>query len=82
MVKEENMEQMITESFVVEKIKEFLINKENGNWHEEKVKESKLHGHGVDILLVGGKRNSEYFLLNVRVNLIPNLPSLLIKKDG
>ena len=76
------MEQMITESFVVEKIKEFLINKENGNWHEEKVKESKLHGHGVDILLVGGKRNSEYFLLNVRVNLIPNLPSLLIKKDG
>jgi len=27
MVKEENMEQMITESFVVEKIKEFLIKK-------------------------------------------------------
>ena len=60
------MEQMITESFVVEKIKEFLINKENGNWHEEKVKESKLHGHGVDIMLVGGKRNSEYFFIECK----------------
>ena len=60
------MEQMITESFVVEKIKAFLINKENGNWHEEKVKESKLHGHGVDIMLVGGKRNSEYFFIECK----------------
>lgn len=60
------MEQMITEGFVVEKIKEFLINKENGNWHEEKVKESKLHGHGVDIVLVGGKRNSEYFFIECK----------------
>ena len=66
MVKEENMEKMITESFVVEKIKEFLINKENGNWHEDKVKESKLHGHGVDIVLVGGKRNSEYFFIECK----------------
>ena len=54
------MEQ-ITEEVVVRQIKGFLINKENGNWHEDKVKESKLHGHGVDIMLVGGKRNSEYF---------------------
>ena len=60
------MEQMITESFVVEKIKEFLINKENGNWNEDKVKESKLHGHGVDIMLVGGKRNSEYFFIECK----------------
>jgi len=60
------MEQMITESFVVEKIKEFLINKENGNWHEDKVKEAKLHGHGVDIILIGGKRNSEYFFIECK----------------
>ena len=60
------MEQVVTESFVVEKIKEFLINKENGNWHEEKVKESKLHGHGVDIVLIGGKRNSEYFFIECK----------------
>ena len=59
-------EQKITETFVVEKIKEFLINKQNGNWHEDKIKESKLHGHGVDIKLVGGKRNSEYFLIECK----------------
>ena len=34
-------EQKITETLVVEKIKEFLINKQNGNWHEEKSKISK-----------------------------------------
>lgn len=28
-------EQKITETFVVEKIKEFLIAKQNGNWHDE-----------------------------------------------
>ena len=59
------MEQ-ITEEVVVKQIKDFLINKENGNWHEDKVKESKLHGHGVDIMLVGGKRNSEYFFIECK----------------
>ncbi len=59
-------EQKITETFIVEKIKEFLINKPNGNWHLEKVKESKLHAHGVDIKLVGGKRNSEYFFIECK----------------
>jgi len=42
-------EQKITETLVVEKIKEFLINKQNGNWHEEKAKISNLHEHGADI---------------------------------
>ncbi len=60
------MEQKITEEFVVEKIKEFLINKRNGNWHEDKITQSKTHGHGVDIKLVGGKRNSEYFLIECK----------------
>lgn len=59
------MEQ-ITEEVVVREIKGFLINKKNGSWHEEKVKESKLHGHGVDIMLVGGKRNSEYFFIECK----------------
>ena len=60
------MEQKITETFVVDKIKSFLINKRNGNWHEDKIKESKLHEHGVDIKMVGGKRNSEYFLIECK----------------
>lgn len=45
---ENNVEQKITETFVVEKIKEFLIAKQNGNWHEEKSKISDLHSHGKD----------------------------------
>ena len=36
-------EQKITETFIVEKIKDFLVNKENGNWHEEKSKVANLH---------------------------------------
>ena len=32
-----------------------------------------LHQHGVDIKLIFGKKNSEYFLLSVKVNLILNL---------
>ena len=60
------MEQKITEKFVVSQIKTFLINKKNGNWHDDKVKESKLHGRGVDIMLVGGKRNSEYFFIECK----------------
>ena len=46
---------------IVDKIIDFMINKVDGNWHEEKVEKSDLHKHGVDIKLVGGKRNSEYF---------------------
>lgn len=57
------MKGKINEQFVVDKVIEFLINKDNGNWHEEKVEKSNLHQHGVDIKLVGGKRNSEYFFI-------------------
>ena len=60
------MEEKITETFVVDKIKSFLVNKRNGNWHEDKIKASKLHEHGVDIKMVGGKRNSEYFLIECK----------------
>ncbi len=42
------MEQKITETFVVEKIKEFLVTKQNGNWNEGKSKISDLHSHGKD----------------------------------
>ena len=56
----------ITESFIVSKIIDFMLNKPDGNWHEEKVKTSNLHEHGVDIKLVGGKRNSEYFYIECK----------------
>ena len=60
------MTEKITEQFVVNQIIKFMINKENGNWHEEKVEKSDLHKHGVDIKLVGGKRNSEYFYIECK----------------
>lgn len=59
-------ERIINEQFVVERIIDFMINKEDGNWHEEKVRKSNLHSHGVDIKLIGGKRNSEYFFIECK----------------
>ena len=60
------MEKHITEEFVVDQIIDFMLKKENGNWHEEKVEKSDLHKHGVDIKLVGGKRNSEHFYVECK----------------
>jgi len=60
------VEEKITETFVVDRIVEFLYNKENANWHKEKTKKADLHHSGVDIKLVGGKRNSEYFFIECK----------------
>ena len=60
------MNDKITEEFIVNQIIEFMINKEKGNRNEEKVEKSDLHKHGVDIKLVGGKRNSEYFFIECK----------------
>ena len=60
------MEVKITESYVVDRIIDFMINKPDGNWHEEKVQKKDLHKHGVDIKLVGGKKNSEYFFIECK----------------
>ena len=56
----------ITETFIVEKVKEYLINKERGNWHEEKTKTSELHGHGADIVMTGGSKNGERFIIECK----------------
>ena len=56
----------ITETYIVEKIKEFLINKERGNWHEDKTIISNLHGHGADIRMAGGKSNTEKFVIECK----------------
>ena len=60
------MNEKLTEEVIVDKIIDFMINKEDGNWHEEKVEKSDLHKHGVDIKLVGGKRNSVYFYIECK----------------
>lgn len=57
---------ILDEEKVVELVTNFVLSKKQGNWHKEKAKVSDLHGHGVDIKLVGGKRNSEYFLIECK----------------
>lgn len=56
----------MTEGTVIKRVKDFLLNKPDGNWHEEKIRESGLHEHGPDLILVGGKRNSEYFIIECK----------------
>ena len=56
----------LTEEFIVDKIIDFMLNKEHGNWKEEKVKKAELHQKGVDIRLVGGERKSEYFFIECK----------------
>lgn len=56
----------LTETVIVNCVKSFLISKPNGNWHEDTVRESNLHGHGPDLVLIGGKRNSEYFIIECK----------------
>ena len=60
------MTEKLTEKVVVDIVIDYMVNKKNGNWHREKVKKSELHAHGVDIKLVGGKRNSEYFYIECK----------------
>ena len=60
------MKEKLTEEVIVNKIIDFMVNKKDGNWHEEKVEKTELHKHGVDIKLVGGKRNSEYFFIECK----------------
>lgn len=59
-------EQKLMESFIVERVKDFLIHKQNGNWHEEKTKISKLHKHGADIIMTGGSKNGERFIIECK----------------
>ena len=56
----------LTEPTIVKCVKDFLINKPNGNWHDYMARESALHGHGPDLVLAGGKRNSEYFIIECK----------------
>lgn len=60
------IDRKITEEYVVDRIVEFMENKTDGNWHQERTVKSELHQHGVDIKLVGGKKNSEYFFIECK----------------
>ena len=58
--------QKIDEDYITNKVISYMENKVNGNWHAEKTVKADLHQHGVDIKLIGGKRNSEYFFIECK----------------
>ena len=43
-----------------------MLRKPNENWYEERTKTADLHGHDFDIKFCGGKRNSEFFLIECK----------------
>ncbi len=70
------MKEKLTEEVIVDRIIEVMLTKVDGNWHEEKVEKSDLHKQGVDIKLVGGKRNSEYFYINAKASRMPAIKKI------
>ena len=56
----------ISEEYIVDRVIDFLVNKKDGNWHLEKTKKSKLHGSGADIIMVGGSKNGERFIIECK----------------
>ncbi len=57
---------VLTEKEIVERVKLFLINKQNGNWHEEKTKQAETHEHGADLIMTGGSKNGERFIIECK----------------
>ena len=56
----------LTETFIVERVRDFLVNKERGNWHEEKTKQANIHEHGADLIMTGGSKNGERFIIECK----------------
>ena len=64
---DKNAKGFLTETFIIERIKEFMTSKENGgNWHLEKAKQADLHQRGVDLRLTGGRKNGEQFFIECK----------------
>ena len=56
----------MTESVIGGLVKSFLLEKADGNWHEEKVRQAKGHRHGPDLVIVGGSHNGERFVIECK----------------
>jgi len=56
----------LTEEAVTSYVRTFLIYRPKGNWHEDGEKEAPLSGRGPDLILVGGKRSNEYFIIECK----------------
>lgn len=58
--------QALNHESIVKLVSEFLVNKPDGNWHKERIRKADLHAHAADLILVGGKRNSEHFIIECK----------------
>ena len=56
----------LTEQEITDLIVDFLVNKEDGNWHKETIKSHTLKQHGADIDIRGGKSDSERFIIECK----------------
>lgn len=56
----------IDEDYVIDRIIDYLLTKERGNWHKEKLTRADLHTHGVDIAICGGKNGNEHFYIECK----------------
>lgn len=56
----------LKEMKIVDKVVKYLESKENGNWHPDKTRKSNLHGKGADIVMVGGSKNGERFIIECK----------------
>ena len=59
-------ERLLEEQEIVDLIVDYLINKENGQWHLETLKKHELHDSGADIDIRGGKKNTERFIIECK----------------
>lgn len=73
----------LTELKIQKCIIAYLLNKTDGNWHEDKVRKTNLHAHGPDLVLIGGKRNSEHFIIECKGTAMDSEPirSFLFGKE-
>ncbi len=60
------MSYKLTEQEVVDFVVQFLINKKNGQWHEETLVPHSLKQRGADIDIKGGKQNTEHFIIECK----------------
>ena len=56
----------LTENKIIDCVKEYLVNKPDGNWHVEMIKEKRGRQHGPDMVLTGGSRNGERFVIECK----------------
>jgi len=72
----------INEPFIVNQIIDYMENKADGNWHHEKTRKANLHEHGPDIIFIGGKNNSEQFIVECKGKSYAKSAKLSTKKVG